>query len=26
MTWGQRIMFWAPRWAKRLHARIGLSE
>ena len=26
MTWGQRIMFWAPRWAKRLHARIGLSD
>jgi len=26
MTWGERIMFWAPRWAKRLHARIGLSE
>jgi RND superfamily putative drug exporter len=26
MTWGERIMFWAPRWAVRLHARIGLSE
>ncbi|MBO9578728.1 MAG: MMPL family transporter [Microbacteriaceae bacterium] len=26
MTWGVRVMFWAPRWAKRLHARIGLSE
>lgn len=26
MTWGSKIMFWAPKWAKRLHARIGLSE
>ncbi len=26
MTWGEKIMFWAPKWAKRLHARIGLSE
>jgi len=26
MTWGSRIMFWTPRWAKRLHARIGLSD
>lgn len=26
MSWGIRIMFWAPKWAKRLHARIGLSE
>jgi RND superfamily putative drug exporter len=26
MTWFGRIMFWAPKWAKRLHARIGLSE
>jgi RND superfamily putative drug exporter len=26
MTWQQNIMWWAPRWAKRLHARIGLSE
>jgi uncharacterized membrane protein YdfJ with MMPL/SSD domain len=26
MTWQQGIMWWAPRWAKRLHARIGLSE
>lgn len=26
MTWGAPFMFWAPRWAKRLHARIGLSE
>ncbi|HEX4402474.1 MAG TPA: MMPL family transporter [Galbitalea sp.] len=26
MTWQQNIMWWAPRWAKRLHARIGLSD
>jgi len=26
MTWQQRIMWWAPRWMKRLHARIGLSD
>ena len=24
MTWQQRIMWWAPRWMKRLHARFGL--
>jgi RND superfamily putative drug exporter len=26
MTWQKRIMWWAPRWMKHLHARIGLSE
>jgi RND superfamily putative drug exporter len=26
MTWQQGIMWWAPRWAKRLHARIGLTD
>ncbi|MEO6532301.1 MAG: MMPL family transporter [Pseudolysinimonas sp.] len=26
MTWQQRIMWWAPRWMKRLHARIGFAE
>ncbi|MEO5922016.1 MAG: MMPL family transporter [Pseudolysinimonas sp.] len=26
MTWQQRIMWWAPKWMKRLHARFGLSE
>jgi RND superfamily putative drug exporter len=26
MTWQQGIMWWAPRWAKRLHARIGLGD
>lgn len=26
MTWQQRIMWWAPRWMKRLHARWGLRE
>jgi RND superfamily putative drug exporter len=26
MTWQQNVMWWAPRWAKRLHARIGLSD
>jgi uncharacterized membrane protein YdfJ with MMPL/SSD domain len=26
MTWQQNIMWWAPRWAKRLHARIGLTD
>ncbi|MEO5921609.1 MAG: MMPL family transporter, partial [Pseudolysinimonas sp.] len=26
MTWQQRIMWWAPRWMKRLHARFGLSD
>jgi uncharacterized membrane protein YdfJ with MMPL/SSD domain len=26
MTWQQNIMWWAPRWAKRLHARIGFSD
>ena len=26
MTWQERIMWWAPRWLKRLHARFGLRE
>lgn len=26
MTWGHRIMWWAPRWMTWLHARIGLRE
>jgi uncharacterized membrane protein YdfJ with MMPL/SSD domain len=26
MTWQQRIMWWAPRWLTRVHARIGFSE
>lgn len=26
MTWQERIMWWAPRWMKRLHARFGLRE
>jgi RND superfamily putative drug exporter len=26
MTWQHNIMWWAPRWAKRLHARIGLAD
>ncbi len=26
MTWQERIMWWAPRWAKRLHARLGFSD
>jgi len=26
MTWAARIIFWAPRWAKRLHARVGFAE
>jgi RND superfamily putative drug exporter len=26
MTWQKGIMWWAPRWMKRLHARIGLSD
>ncbi len=26
MTWQEGIMWWAPRWLKRLHARIGLSD
>ncbi|MEJ1229827.1 MAG: MMPL family transporter [Galbitalea sp.] len=26
MTWQQGIMWWAPRWAKRLYARIGLRD
>ncbi|MFZ2964189.1 MAG: MMPL family transporter [Rhodoglobus sp.] len=26
MTWQRRIMWWAPRWMKRLHARVGLRE
>jgi uncharacterized membrane protein YdfJ with MMPL/SSD domain len=26
MTWQQGIMWWAPRWAKRLHRRIGLTD
>jgi uncharacterized membrane protein YdfJ with MMPL/SSD domain len=26
MTWQRRIMWWAPRWMSRLHARIGLSD
>lgn len=26
MTWQQNIMWWAPRWMKRLHARFGLRD
>jgi uncharacterized membrane protein YdfJ with MMPL/SSD domain len=26
MTWQQNIMWWAPRWAKRLHSRVGISD
>ncbi len=26
MTWQQGIMWWAPRWAKRLHAKVGLAD
>jgi uncharacterized membrane protein YdfJ with MMPL/SSD domain len=26
MTWQRRIMWWAPRWMKRLHARFGLLD
>lgn len=26
MTWQERVMWWAPRWMKRLHARFGLRE
>ena len=26
MTWQQNIMWWAPRWAKRLHARLALTD
>jgi len=26
MTWQQRIMWWAPRWMKRLHVRVGFGE
>jgi RND superfamily putative drug exporter len=26
MTWQERIMWWAPRWMKRLHARFGLRD
>ncbi len=26
MTWQERIMWWAPRWMKRLHARYGLQD
>ncbi len=26
MTWQQRIMWWAPRWMKRLHRRIGFAD
>ncbi|HWD61713.1 MAG TPA: MMPL family transporter [Humibacter sp.] len=26
MTWQERIMWWAPGWAKRLHAKIGIAE
>lgn len=26
MTWQYRIMWWAPRWMKRLHARFGLRD
>lgn len=26
MTWQQGIMWWAPRWAKRLHRRIGIAD
>ena len=26
MTWQRRIMWWAPRWLKRIHARFGLAD
>lgn len=26
MTWQRRILWWAPRWMKRVHARFGLSD
>ncbi|MEO7022746.1 MAG: MMPL family transporter, partial [Leifsonia sp.] len=26
MSWQHRIMWWAPRWMKRLHARIGFAD
>lgn len=26
MTWQLKIMWWAPRWMKRVHARFGLRE
>jgi RND superfamily putative drug exporter len=26
MTWQERIMWWAPRWMKRVHDRIGIAE
>jgi RND superfamily putative drug exporter len=26
MTWQLRIMWWAPRWMKRLHARFALRD
>jgi uncharacterized membrane protein YdfJ with MMPL/SSD domain len=26
MTWQRRIMWWSPRWMKRLHARFGLAD
>jgi uncharacterized membrane protein YdfJ with MMPL/SSD domain len=26
MTWQQRVLWWAPRWMKRLHARFALSD
>ena len=26
MTWQERIMWWAPRWMKRVHAKIGIAE
>ncbi|GAB3806314.1 MMPL family transporter [Humibacter antri] len=26
MSWQERIMWWAPRWMKRVHAKIGIAE
>ena len=26
MTWQHKIMWWAPRWMKRIHARFGLRD
>jgi hypothetical protein len=26
MTWQRGIMWWAPRWMTRLHARFGLRD
>lgn len=26
MTWQQNIMWWAPRWMKKLHARFGIRD